>query len=149
MVLEVYKYILLMDTYSQSTCRLMYVTPLSYSAETILADLKQTNPNPEPLSGVPTSIPLRLHLLYLILHGIQRGTRQHFVKCVKINCSDFVQGGEESSYRSETLADRIPGLDEGQATEIVRLIVSWNIVDILEISGGTYENPGRQTSLAS
>jgi hypothetical protein len=34
------------------------------------------------------------------------------------------------------------GLDEQQASEIVKEIVSWHLVDILEISGGTYSNPG-------
>ncbi|WVQ97108.1 hypothetical protein IAU59_004218 [Kwoniella sp. CBS 9459] len=84
-----------------------------------------TNPDPDPLTGVPKDIPLRLHLLYLILVGIQDNTDTSFVKAVKINCSDFVQGG----------------LDETQATEIVKTIVSWGMVDIIEISGGTYAQP--------
>ncbi|WVF70744.1 hypothetical protein IAT40_005538 [Kwoniella sp. CBS 6097] len=84
-----------------------------------------TNPDPLPLPGVPDDIPLRQHLLYLILRGIKDNTDNSFVKAVKINCSDFVQGG----------------LDEAQATEIVKTIVSWGFIDIIEISGGTYAQP--------
>lgn len=46
------------------------------------------------LPDVPDSIPVRLHLLYLILEGISRKTSKSFIKAVKVNCSDFVQGGE-------------------------------------------------------
>ncbi|KAK4687492.1 hypothetical protein P7C73_g2627, partial [Tremellales sp. Uapishka_1] len=84
-----------------------------------------TNPRPQPLPGVPSRIPLRLHLLYLILTGIHACTERKFVKAVKINCSDFVQGG----------------LDEEQAAEMIKAIVSWKLVDMLEVSGGTYGNP--------
>ncbi|OCF33325.1 NADH:flavin oxidoreductase/NADH oxidase [Kwoniella heveanensis BCC8398] len=84
-----------------------------------------TNHDPAPLPGVPEIVPIRLHLLYLILRGIRDNTNSSFVKAVKINCSDFVQGG----------------LDENQATEIVHTVISWQMVDIIEISGGTYAQP--------
>ncbi|ODO07291.1 NADH:flavin oxidoreductase/NADH oxidase [Cryptococcus wingfieldii CBS 7118] len=84
-----------------------------------------TNFDPLPLPGVPEDVPLNLHLLYLILKGLKEQTAEFFIKAVKINCSDFVQGG----------------LDEEQASDIIRAIVSWNLVDIIEISGGTYTNP--------
>lgn len=61
--------------------------------------------------------------------GIHATTEKQFVKSVKINCSDFVQGG----------------LDEEQAAEVIREVVSWKLVDILEVSGGTYSNPGAYT----
>ncbi|KGB77577.2 NADH:flavin oxidoreductase/NADH oxidase [Cryptococcus deuterogattii R265] len=84
-----------------------------------------TNPNPMQLPDVPDSIPVRLHLLYLILEGISRKTSKSFIKAVKVNCSDFVQGG----------------LDEDQASELIKTIVSWQLLDIIEISGGTYAQP--------
>ncbi|WWD18060.1 hypothetical protein CI109_102507 [Kwoniella shandongensis] len=84
-----------------------------------------TNPDPVSLPGVPDHIPIRLHLLYLILRGIHDNTDRKFVISVKINCSDFAQGG----------------LDESQATEIVKSLVSWSLLDIIEISGGTYTHP--------
>ncbi|WWC66566.1 uncharacterized protein I206_100469 [Kwoniella pini CBS 10737] len=84
-----------------------------------------TNPRPKPLPNVPDYIPIRLHLLYLILKGIQDNTSKSFIKAVKINCSDFVQGG----------------IDEKQATQIVKTLISWSILDIIEISGGTYSSP--------
>ena len=34
------------------------------------------------------------------------------------------------------------GLDEKQSTELVKEIVSWKLIDILEISGGNYSSPG-------
>ncbi|WWD09216.1 hypothetical protein V865_007338 [Kwoniella europaea PYCC6329] len=84
-----------------------------------------TNPDPKPLPDVPGSIPLRLHLLYLILKGIHDNTEKRFIKAVKVNCSDFVQGG----------------LDEEQANDIIKTLVSWSLLDIIEISGGTYSSP--------
>ncbi|ORY20962.1 hypothetical protein BCR39DRAFT_554447, partial [Naematelia encephala] len=84
-----------------------------------------TNPDPIPLPGVPYQIPLRLHLLWLILTGIHAATDHKFIKAIKINSSDFVQGG----------------LDEVQAAQVIKEIVSWELVDILEISGGSYSNP--------
>lgn len=71
-------------------------------------------------------MPLRLHLLWLILTGIHATTEPRFVKALKINCSDFVQGG----------------LDEESAADVIREIVSWQLVDVLEVSGGTYSSPG-------
>lgn len=93
----------------------------------------QTNPYPTPLPGVPDHIPLRLHLLWLILTGIHAATERSFVKAVKINCSDFVQGG----------------LDEESSSQVIREIVSWRLVDILEISGGNYTNPTFTDTAAS
>ena len=70
-----------------------YLSPLVSRGTLLCADALQTNPKPIPLPRVPTQIPLRLHLLYLILTGIHAVTRSDFVKSVKVNCSDFVQGG--------------------------------------------------------
>ncbi|KAL1406195.1 hypothetical protein Q8F55_007884 [Vanrija albida] len=84
-----------------------------------------TNPHPRPLPGVPHYVPLHLHLLWLILTGIAAATEPRFVKAVKINSSDFVAGG----------------MDEEQAADIIREIASWQLVDILEVSGGNYSNP--------
>jgi hypothetical protein len=33
------------------------------------------------------------------------------------------------------------GLDEEQSAEIITEIVSWGMVDMLEVSGGNYSNP--------
>ncbi|GFZ43174.1 hypothetical protein JCM24511_00893 [Saitozyma sp. JCM 24511] len=52
-------------------------------------------------------------------------TSKAFVKAVKINSSDFVQGG----------------LDEAQSSSIIKTLVSWNLIDMLEISGGNYSSP--------
>jgi 2,4-dienoyl-CoA reductase-like NADH-dependent reductase (Old Yellow Enzyme family) len=35
------------------------------------------------------------------------------------------------------------GIDEEQAADIIKEIVSWDLVEILEVSGGTYSNPGK------
>lgn len=86
----------------------------------------QTNPDPFPLPGVPNHIPIRLHLLWLILARVHEATNRSFIKSVKINCSDFVQGG----------------LDEAQSEEMIKEIVAWKMVDVLEISGGNYSSPG-------
>ena len=55
---------------------------------------QQTNPRARPLPGVPAHIPNRLHLLYLILSRFREETDRKFIKAVKINSSDFVQGGK-------------------------------------------------------
>jgi hypothetical protein len=108
------------------------------------ASLSQTNPSPNALPGVPEEVPLRLHLLYLILHGIHTSSSSGFVLSVKVNCSDFVQGGELYMLLRSRPSSRA-GLDEEQAADIVKQIVSWGIVDVLEVSGGTYASPGTQS----
>lgn len=101
-----------------------YLSPLvSYVSSFV--NLPQTNPHPHALPGVPDHIPVRLHLMWIILTGIHAVTAPRFVKALKINCSDFIAGG----------------LDENTSAEIIREIVSWRLVDLLEISGGTYTNP--------
>lgn len=45
---------------------------------------------------------------------------------IKLNSSDFVKGG----------------LTEDDALETVRILAEHGGVDFIEISGGTYENPG-------
>jgi 2,4-dienoyl-CoA reductase-like NADH-dependent reductase (Old Yellow Enzyme family) len=52
-----------------------------------------------------------------------------FVLAVKLNAADYVEGG----------------LTEDQSLEHVRAIAKWRLFDIIEISGGDYENMGRQT----
>lgn len=89
--------------------------------------MTQTNPDPFPLPGVPDHVPLRLHLLWLILARVHDATDRSFIKSIKINCSDFVQGG----------------LDEAQSEEMIKEIVAWKMVDVLEISGGNYSSPGK------
>ena len=63
--------------------------------------------------------------MWIILTGIHAVTSARFVKALKINCSDFIAGG----------------LDENTSAEIIREIVSWRLVDLLEIAGGTYTSP--------
>jgi 2,4-dienoyl-CoA reductase-like NADH-dependent reductase (Old Yellow Enzyme family) len=79
-----------------------FLSPLvrssSYSKEPS-PDVK-TNPMARPLPGVPAQIPNRLHLLYLILSRLQDETDKKFIKAVKINSSDFVQGGTNTSLIS-------------------------------------------------
>ncbi|EAL22203.1 hypothetical protein CNBC3410 [Cryptococcus deneoformans B-3501A] len=85
-----------------------------------------TNPNPVQLPGAPDDVPVRLHLLYLVLEGINRKTgRVWFMR----------------SQARLHLANSISGLDENQASELIKTIVSWQLLDIIEISGGTYTQP--------
>jgi 2,4-dienoyl-CoA reductase-like NADH-dependent reductase (Old Yellow Enzyme family) len=48
---------------------------------------------------------------------------------VKLNAADYVEGG----------------LTEDQSLEHVKTIAKWKLFDIIEISGGDYENLGRRT----
>jgi 2,4-dienoyl-CoA reductase-like NADH-dependent reductase (Old Yellow Enzyme family) len=50
-----------------------------------------------------------------------------FVLSVKLNAADYVQGG----------------MTEEQSLQHIREIAKWHIFDIIEISGGDYENPGQ------
>lgn len=45
---------------------------------------------------------------------------------IKLNAADYVEGG----------------MTEDQSLDHVRMIASWRIFDIIEISGGDYENLG-------
>jgi hypothetical protein len=74
-----------------------YLSPLvsgSLSVSEFTHANGQTNPLARPLPGVPAHIPNRLHLLYSILRRLHDETDRKFIKAVKINSSDFVQGGQ-------------------------------------------------------
>jgi hypothetical protein len=44
-------------------------------------------------------------------------------------------------YRISTISTDCVGLDEEQAAEVVKEVISWKMVDLLEISGGNYSSP--------
>lgn len=64
----------------------------------------------------------------LFLERLSRRVREivpsHFVLAIKLNAADYVEGG----------------MTEDQSLDHVRMIASWRIFDIIEISGGDYEN---------
>ena len=54
----------------------------------------KTNPTPMSLPGAPEDLDPKLHAVWLIVDGIRQITRSDFTISVKLNCSDFVHGGE-------------------------------------------------------
>ena len=72
----------------------------------------------------------KLHLLHRITEEVRRSVPKDFIVGIKLNCGDFVdrQAAEQS---------------DGRVLQYVQDIVSWGLIDFLEITGGDYENPGR------
>lgn len=66
-----------------------------------------------------------LKLLFRIVEAIRAVVPKTFTIAVKLNSKDYVDGG----------------LTEDDAIEQVRLIIDHGGVDLIEISGGTYESP--------
>jgi 2,4-dienoyl-CoA reductase-like NADH-dependent reductase (Old Yellow Enzyme family) len=73
-----------------------------------------------------------LHLLRRIATETRRNTPKDFILGVKLNSADFVDRKASSSSDEKVL-------------QHVRDIVSWELFDFLEITGGDYENPGPWT----
>ena len=71
----------------------------------------------------------KLHLLRRIATEIRENVPKDFVLGVKLNSADFFDRKAVSSKDEKVL-------------QHVRDIVSWELFDFLEISGGDYENPG-------
>ena len=74
----------------------------------------------------------KLYLLCRIATEIRGNVPKDFVPGVKLNSADFVD------------RNAVPSSD-GKVLQHIRDIVSWELFDFLEISGGDYENPGPWT----
>ncbi|PVG01411.1 FMN-linked oxidoreductase [Serendipita vermifera] len=66
-----------------------------------------------------------LKFLHRVATAVRKASPSNFVLSVKLNAADYVQGG----------------MTEEQSLRHMREIASWGIFDIVEISGGDYENP--------
>jgi 2,4-dienoyl-CoA reductase-like NADH-dependent reductase (Old Yellow Enzyme family) len=68
-------------------------------------------------------------LLHRITKEVRRNVPKDFIVAIKLNCGDFVdrQAAEQS---------------DGRVLQYVQEIVNWGLIDLLEITGGDYENPG-------
>ena len=71
----------------------------------------------------------KLFLLRRITTEVRRNVPKDFVVGVKLNSADFVDRKAAATSDEKVL-------------QHVRDIVSWGLIDFLEISGGDYENPG-------
>ena len=74
----------------------------------------------------------KLYLLRRIATEIRGNVPRDFVLGVKLNSADVVDRNAVSSSDEKVL-------------QHVRDVVSWELFDFLEISGGDYENPGPWT----
>lgn len=70
------------------------------------------------------SLTNRARLLVTIIRAVRQSVRRGFAVAVKLNSSDFLKGG----------------FSEDEAAELVRML-SDEAIDLIEISGGTYEQP--------
>lgn len=66
-----------------------------------------------------------LHFLHRIVKRIRAIVPPTFILSVKLNAADYVEGG----------------LTENQSLEHIKEIAAWQMFDVIEISGGDYENP--------
>lgn len=70
-----------------------------------------------------------MYLLRRIVTEVRGNVPKDFVVGVKLNSADFVD------RKAVTTSDE-------SALQHVRDIVSWGLIDFLEITGGDYESPG-------
>jgi len=71
----------------------------------------------------------KLYLLRRIATEVRRNVPRDFILGIKLNSTDFVD------RKAVTTSDEI-------ALRHVGDIVSWGLIDFLEITGGDYESPG-------
>jgi len=71
----------------------------------------------------------KLYLLHRIATEIRRNVPKDFVVGIKINSADFIDR-------------KAVAMSDEKVLQHIRVIVSWGIIDFLEITGGDYENPG-------
>jgi 2,4-dienoyl-CoA reductase-like NADH-dependent reductase (Old Yellow Enzyme family) len=85
------------------------------------------------------SISNPLHLIHRIVTSIRKILPPDFVVGIKLNAGDYVD-----SARDTLKGDEAAAADEQRrhALDHVRQLVSWGMIDFIEISGGDYENPG-------
>ena len=81
-----------------------------------------------------------LHLLYRIVYAIRSELPKNFVLGIKINSADYIDAASDEAADIE---------GEQHAMEHIRTIASWGNVDFIEITGGTYDDPGTQNHLAN
>ena len=74
----------------------------------------------------------KLYLLRRITAEVRRNVPKDFVVGIKLNSADFVD------RQAITTSDE-------KALRHVRDIVSWGLIDFMEITGGDYESPGPWT----
>lgn len=72
-----------------------------------------------------------LHFLRQIVAEIRGVVPEDFVIGIKLNAADYVHRSPGSD-----------GDDEARVLGHVKEIAGWETVDFIEISGGSYENPG-------
>jgi 2,4-dienoyl-CoA reductase-like NADH-dependent reductase (Old Yellow Enzyme family) len=77
-----------------------------------------------------------LELLHTIVQGIRASTSIDFVISVKLNAADYSP--------TDIAEDSSSLLTEGEqrALEHLLALATWRLIDIVEISGGDYDQPG-------
>ena len=74
-------------------------------------------------------------MLCEIVEAIRKVVPTTFIIGIKINSADYVASGQ-----SEQAAQQ----GERRILDHIRTIACWGIIDFIEISGGDYENPGKE-----
>ncbi|KAJ3539614.1 hypothetical protein NM688_g6339 [Phlebia brevispora] len=90
-----------------------------------------------------------LHFLWRIVSAIRAPgvVPPDFVVGVKLNAADYIDGSSPASAEGTAKSDNTD--DEQRVLSHVREIASWKMVDFIEVSGGSYENPKFVNSSAS
>ncbi|KAF8331297.1 uncharacterized protein EI90DRAFT_3057440 [Cantharellus anzutake] len=90
--------------------------------------------SPKTNKRTPPYGPASLYILKQLVQRIRKAMPSDFVVAIKLNAADYVQGGLTEETALEHIKDIAGWAQEGYP------------VDLIEISGGTYENPRFLTS---
>jgi len=80
------------------------------------------------------SLDCALEMLYVIVQGIRTSTSTDFVISVKLNAADYSP--------TDITEDSLLTEGEQRALEHLLALTTWRLIDIVEISGGDYDQPG-------
>lgn len=89
----------------------------------------------------------------LLLHRIVASIRapgvvpEDFIVGVKLNAADYIVTEVNGGDTCDTLYASPPHAEDERALEHIREIAAWGSVDLIEISGGDYENPGQPSMI--
>lgn len=77
-----------------------------------------------------------LEIIHTIVQRIRLSTAKTFVICIKINSADYISSDTSGAYNTVDDAEMV-------ALNHILAMSEWGLIDVIEISGGDYESPGR------
>ena len=106
-----------------------YLTTASYVACLINHTKLQSNKRDDIYSAKNA-----LDIIQTIVWNIRERTSSTFIICIKLNASEYTSAADPSHSLSDL---------EQRAMDHILTMATWGLLDLIEISGGDYEKPGK------